>query len=235
MSWSADLLRERDRLGCQQGGGPRGPPFSRAGKFSHLVRRWWPGSWYSIDGTGWCYASEADELMRCADVRGTIDWNGVADADESPDALGAGTLLALAAVAAALAARHAFAQWDRRRRRQERGHQHERQQREGEVAAERVSVVDLVDQVVPGMAGICAAAVNEGGIRGADGSRRRSAWLPLLVEWLRSGEAVPWRWDGGALTALAFGLAGVALAMWTPLPTGGAGSDAGDSGYRYPG
>jgi hypothetical protein len=114
----AALLEERDRLGCQQAG-PSGPPFGpRAGGLGRLLARW--TGWFSLDGTGWCYEAEADELLRCEDA-GPVDWNGVTlrrgGSVSAADVLAA--LIVCLGLAAAVAAggAMAFSQWQSRARR----------------------------------------------------------------------------------------------------------------------
>lgn len=70
------IMSERDARACQQAG-PRGPPFARDLPLGGFLRRWLPWNWYSIDGTGWCYDSEWDEMERCAELDAPVDWNGV--------------------------------------------------------------------------------------------------------------------------------------------------------------
>ena len=77
--WRTDwwrLLEERDRISCQQSG-PRGPPFVPGLKAARTLSRWLPWNWYSIDGTGWCYDMSWDEMRPCAEIEGSVDWNGV--------------------------------------------------------------------------------------------------------------------------------------------------------------
>lgn len=77
-AWAAqweEILAARDQLSCRQEGS-RGPPFA-----SHLVpassfARWLPWNWYSLDGHGWCYDADWDELVRCSELD-SVDWNGV--------------------------------------------------------------------------------------------------------------------------------------------------------------
>ena len=59
-----DMLAERDSASCAQSG-LNGPPWSAAGKtrLTRSMSRWLPWNWYSLDGTGWCYDAEWDEMQ----------------------------------------------------------------------------------------------------------------------------------------------------------------------------
>lgn len=187
--WTA-LLDERDRLSCLQGVGPRGPPFSSAGRpfwYAH-VTRWFPWNWFSIDGTGWCFDASWDEMRRCSEVEISVDWNGVSSAvrgDEiDVEQLPVLQLLALACLAYALAAHLAYRQWARRR-------------------ARRLADAEDGERTPDD---------------GAEGAAQIEEPAASLLSWLQSGEAPPWHWHGSAQLALLSASLGLVMAASIPLP-----------------
>ena len=81
-----ELLLARDKLSCQQRGAA-GPPFAAAAQLTlgRAFARWLPWNWFSLDGTGWCYDGEWDELLPCEELRAPVDWNGVSSSRGSDD------------------------------------------------------------------------------------------------------------------------------------------------------
>ena len=112
-----NLLQQRNYYGCRQAGS-RGPPFAATSvpPFSASVLRWLPWYWYSIDGTGWCYDVEMDEMQRCEDV-GPVDWNGVTLPSDAAPPRSWAALLLVVAVASAVGACCAFCEWAEAERR----------------------------------------------------------------------------------------------------------------------
>ena len=111
----ASALAERDRLGCLQAAGPRGPPFTAGLAAAGPLSRWLPWRWFSLDGTGWCYDAGWDELERCADMDVPVDWNGVSR--QEPRALWLSALLPLCALVFTLCSLGcAFSAWVDRRK-----------------------------------------------------------------------------------------------------------------------
>ena len=154
-----------------------------------------PWRWYSLDGTGWCYDTAWDELRRCEDVAGRIDWNGVSD-DSSAVELGLPTteILFVVAVGCSWAARRAYLEWVacEQRRMTDEEKPHEPPQDAARVADDETD------------ADYCAAP---------------SGLRPSLDEWLRSGRAWPWRWERReARLSLLASVFGVMAALWLPLP-----------------
>jgi hypothetical protein len=103
------LLAERDRLSCLQAG-QHGPPFApelvQAGWFSRLL----PWNWYSLDGHGWCFDAEWDEVVRCPDAS-EIDWNGVSLDGAGAPSLPATHALMFACTVGALLLWFAYEEW----------------------------------------------------------------------------------------------------------------------------
>ena len=81
--WRAQLegvSEQRASISCMQHG-LHGPPFHAVLSGHSMWRaagRWLPWNWASLDGTGWCYESNWDQIYRCEELDGHADWNGVA-------------------------------------------------------------------------------------------------------------------------------------------------------------
>ncbi|KAL1519565.1 hypothetical protein AB1Y20_023079 [Prymnesium parvum] len=107
----AQILSWRDQMSCRQAG-RHGPPFADRLSPRSWAERWLPWHWFSLDGRGWCYDAEWDELVRCGELDG-VDWNGI----RTPGRHGAahasrllgGSLLCCAACA--LLAWYAYSEW----------------------------------------------------------------------------------------------------------------------------
>ena len=113
-SWE-EILAERDRMSCLQAG-RRGPPFAANLSLASQLERWLPWNWYSLDGRGWCYDAEWDELVRCDDLERHVDWNGIS----RPALYGASQtrvlpparLALFCCVAFVLLSYHAYREWE---------------------------------------------------------------------------------------------------------------------------
>lgn len=212
------VLNERTEISCEQSG-ENGPPFyhgpARSGILSALFMRWLPWNWYSIDGSGWCYDGKWDELIECSNMGSrskSVDWNGVSpsplDADYDAVAIGLpwDTLLILC-IAFAYASWLAFRFWSRRDARRRADDDND----EGQASQD--------DKIADGD----ADAVESG-----ESSHRRPDILEVvqtLRMWLRSGDALPWRWDRTAHLALLSAMLGAFASqlLWLPNPTTGTG------------
>lgn len=194
--WKAEwiaLLHERDRISCLQTGS-RGPPFAQHIAGERSLSRWLPWNWFSLDGTGWCYDTDWDELRRCGEIKAPVDWNGRSmssawssmgydDDDVDHSALPLAQLLTVACTVFALAAYRAQRAWARQQLRQQ---------------------MDADEQ------GIATTEAAE-----YTGTARRSV---TVGSWLSSSQAPPWRWNWTALVTFLSGMLGLLGAVLFPLP-----------------
>ena len=104
------VLAERDRLSCLQSG-QRGPPFAQELLTAGWLERWLPWNWYSLDGTGWCFDTDWDELVHCTQMDSDVDWNGVSASRNDVPALPAAHTLAFLCCAAVLLLAFAYREW----------------------------------------------------------------------------------------------------------------------------
>ena len=239
----ADVLAERNMQGCGQAGA-RGPPWAAGDDVAALrargsLLRWLPWHWYSLDGTGWCYDAQWDELGRCADMSGPVDWNGIVNdprlaAVEDAGTLPAAHVLALALLAYALSARLAILAWaDRRAKALARSarddepppddeqppagdEEYPQQQQAGEAPQEIGA--GCGDDAGGGGIGAKGGGGDDG--PGGDGAPPEPAvsWRDV-VEWVAAGQAWPWQWDVHALYGGLFpALLTLLLALALPLP-----------------
>lgn len=220
-AWHLEALRvldERTRISCLQSGS-KGPPFyqgdATGSALGRLLVRWLPWNWYSIDGTGWCYDSTWDELTECSALRArskTVDWNGVST---SPfDGIVDDVLLVnsweamiVLGLATAYAAGLAHRSWIRRdARRRADAEELDVEEEENEEIDEDGETAELESGV---------AKTNDGDLHGFVDA------LKMLGTWLRSGEALPWRWDRTAHLAVISALLGLLACqlVWLPNPT----------------
>jgi hypothetical protein len=138
MRWRADWLRllsERNRLSCDQHSATA-PSFAATHPSSGVraLSRWLPWNWYSLDGTGWCYDAEWDEMQACAGMGRPVDWNGVGRVRaRDDDALTGLQLLVLLLAPCMIAGHIAYQEWRRR-------HKVQQQDVEGASQARAVSV-----------------------------------------------------------------------------------------------
>ena len=166
-SWR-EILTERDRMSCLQAG-RRGPPFAANLTLASVFERWLPWNWYSLDGRGWCYDADWDELIRCDNLERSVDWNGISRSSlysaEHSRVLPPARLALFCGVAFALISYYAYREWE----------QYERKVRMGSVP-------------------------------------------PSPLQWFRSRELAPWRWELSARLALLGALCALCVSPLIPLP-----------------
>ena len=120
-SWAEDwaaVLASNEADSCAQSG-ERGPPFAAAPPpTASFIHAWLPWNWYSLDGTGWCYDEEWDELELCERMTDrVIDWGGTSHGPAPARPLHSPLALVLAVCGTALLAlRAARREWETRER-----------------------------------------------------------------------------------------------------------------------